>query len=197
MDPQQRISLEVACEALEHADIPLQSVAGSDTAVIMGVNSDDYSRLIFEDLQNINAYMGIGTVYCGIPNRISHALDFAGPTYAVDGACASSLVAIHQARRALLAGETSLALAGGVNAHISPYLTRVLEIAGAVSPKGRCKSFDDSASGYGRGEGAGIVVLKRLSDAIRDDDRVLAVLKGSTVGSDGKTVGIMAPNQLA
>ncbi|KAH7014669.1 6-methylsalicylic acid synthase [Macrophomina phaseolina] len=197
MDPQQRISLEVACEALEHAGIPLQSLAGSDAAVIMGVNSDDYSRLILEDLQSIDAYMGIGTAYCGIPNRISHALDLAGPTYAVDGACASSLVAIHQARRALLAGETSLAIAGGVNAHISPYLTRVLDIAGAVSPEGRCRSFDDSASGYGRGEGAGIVVLKRLSDAVRDGDRVLAVLKGSAVGSDGKTVGIMAPNQLA
>ncbi|KAJ4348473.1 uncharacterized protein N0V89_009848 [Didymosphaeria variabile] len=197
MDPQQRISLEVACEALEHAGISLQSLAGSDTAVIMGVNSDDYSRLIMEDFQNLDAYMGIGTAYCGIPNRISHALDLAGPTYAVDGACASSLVAIHQARRSLLAGETSLAIAGGVNAHISPYLTRVLDIAGAVSPEGRCRSFDDSASGYGRGEGAGIVVLKRLSDAIRDDDRVLAVLKGSAVGSDGKTLGIMAPNQLA
>ncbi|KAL5392032.1 hypothetical protein PMIN06_007732 [Paraphaeosphaeria minitans] len=197
MDPQQRISLEVACEALEHAGIPLQSLAGSDTAVIMGVNSDDYSRLILEDLDNIDAYMGIGTAYCGIPNRISHALDLAGPTYAVDGACASSLVAIHQARRALLADETSLAIAGGVNAHISPYLTRVLDVAGAVSPEGRCRSFDDSASGYGRGEGAGIVVLKRLSDAVRDDDRVLAVLKGSAVGSDGKTLGIMAPNQFA
>lgn len=197
MDPQQRISLEVACEALEHAGIPLQSLAGSDTAVIMGVNSDDYSRLILEDLENIDAYMGIGTAYCGIPNRISHALDLAGATYAVDGACASSLVAIHQARRALLANETSLAIAGGVNAHISPYLTRVLDVAGAVSPEGRCRSFDDSASGYGRGEGAGIVVLKRLSDAIRDEDRVLAVLKGSAVGSDGKTLGIMAPNQFA
>jgi 6-methylsalicylic acid synthase len=197
MDPQQRISLEVACEALEHAGIPLQSLAGSDAAVIMGVNSDDYSRLILEDMENIDAYMGIGTAYCGIPNRISHALDLLGPTYAVDGACASSLVAIHQARRSLLAGETSLAIAGGVNAHISPYLTRVLDIAGAVSPEGRCRSFDDSASGYGRGEGAGVVVLKRLSDAIRDEDRVLAVLKGSAVGSDGKTVGIMAPNQLA
>ncbi|KAF2444313.1 hypothetical protein P171DRAFT_494589 [Karstenula rhodostoma CBS 690.94] len=197
MDPQQRISLEVACEALEHAGIPLQSLAGSDTAVIMGVNSDDYSRLILEDLENIDAYMGIGTAYCGIPNRISHALDLAGPTYAVDGACASSLVAIHQARRALLADETSLAIAGGVNAHISPYLTRVLDVAGAVSPEGRCRSFDDSASGYGRGEGAGVVVLKRLSDAIRDEDRVLAVLKGSAVGSDGKTLGIMAPNQFA
>ncbi|KAF1977129.1 polyketide synthase [Bimuria novae-zelandiae CBS 107.79] len=197
MDPQQRISLEVACEALEHAGIPLQSLTGSDTAVIMGVNSDDYSRLILEDLQNIDAYMGIGTAYCGIPNRISHALDLAGPTYAVDGACASSLVAIHQARQALLAGETSLAIAGGVNAHISPYLTRVLDVAGAVSPEGRCRSFDDSASGYGRGEGAGIVVLKRISDAVRDEDRILAVLKGSAVGSDGKTLGIMAPNQLA
>lgn len=197
IDPQQRIAVEVAWEALENSGIPPHSLAGSDTAVYMGVNSDDYSRLILEDLSNIEPWMGVGTAFCGIPNRISYLLDLMGPSEAVDAACASSLVAIHHGRRALLAGETSLAITGGVNALIGPSLTRVLDKAGALSSDGRCRSFDDAAAGYGRGEGAGIVVLKRLPDALKDGDRILAVLKGSAVGADGHTNGIMAPNQEA
>ena len=197
MDPQQRIAVEVAWEALEHAGISPQSLAGSDTAVYVGVNSDDYSRLLLEDLPNVEAWMGIGTAFCGIPNRISYLLDLMGPSEAVDAACASSLVAIHHGREALIAGETSLVIAGGVNALIGPGLTRVLDKAGALSLDGRCRSFDDAAAGYGRGEGAGIVVLKRLPDAFRDSDRILAILKGSAVGADGRTNGIMAPNQKA
>lgn len=197
MDPQQRIAAEVVWEALEDSGIPPQSLAGSDTAVYMGVNSDDYSRLLLEDLPNVEAWMGVGTAFCGIPNRISYLLDLMGPSEAIDAACASSLVAIHNSRRALIAGETSLAIAGGVNALIGPGLTRVLDKAGALSADGTCRSFDDAAAGYGRGEGAGIVILKRLSDALRDEDRIHAVLKGSAVGSDGRTNGIMAPNQEA
>lgn len=195
IDPQQRIAVEVAWEALEHAGIPPQCLAGSDTAVYMGVNSDDYSRLLLEDLANVEAWMGIGTAFCGIPNRISYLLDLMGPSMAVDAACASSLVAIHLGRQALLAKETSLVIAGGVNALVGPGLTKVLNMAGALSVDGRCRSFDESAAGYGRGEGAGMVVLKRLSDAIEDKDRILAVLKGSAVAADGRTNGIMAPNQ--
>ncbi len=197
MDPQQRIAVEVAWEALEHAGIPPQSLAGSDTAVFMGVNSNDYSRLLLEDLPNIEAWMGVGTAFCGIPNRISYLLDLMGPSSAIDAACASSLVAIHHGRQALLTRETSLVIAGGVNALIGPGLTRVLDEAGAISEDGRCRSFDDSASGYGRGEGAGIVILKRMADAMEDEDNILAVLKGSAVGADGRTNGIMAPNQKA
>ena len=197
IDPQQRIAVEVAWEALECAGIPPQSLAGSDTAVYMGVNSDDYSRLLLEDLPNVEAWMGVGTAFCGIPNRISYLLNLMGPSEAVDAACASSLVAIHHGRQALNAGETSLVIAGGVNALIGPGLTRVLDKAGALSPDGRCRSFDEAAAGYGRGEGAGIVILKRLSDALRDSDRILAILKGSAVGADGRTNGIMAPNQKA
>ena len=173
MDPQQRLALEVCWEALEHAGISPRSLAGSDAAVLMGVNSDDYGKLIMEDLPGIEAWTGIGTSLCGVANRVSHALDLRGPSVALDAACAASLVAVHQACQALRAGETSLALAGGVSALIGPGLIRVLDEAGATAPDGRCKSFDAAADGYGRGEGAGVVVLKRLHDAQRDGDRVL------------------------
>ncbi|KAI3325541.1 hypothetical protein HD806DRAFT_450461 [Xylariaceae sp. AK1471] len=197
MDPQQRIALEVAWEALEDAGISPQQLSGTDTSVYMGVNSDDYGKLVLEDLPHVGAHMGVGTAYCGIPSRISYLLNLMGPSIAIDAACAASLVAVHQARQAILAGETHLALAGGVNALLGPGLTRVLDEAGAISADGRCRSFDDSASGYGRGEGAGLVVLKRLSQALADGDRIHALLKGSAVLADGKTLGIMAPNPVA
>lgn len=194
MDPQQRLALEVSWEALEHAGIPPRSLAGSDTAVLMGVNSDDYGKLIMEDLAGIEAWTGIGTSLCGVANRVSHLLDLRGPSVALDAACAASLVAVHQGCQLLRDGETSLVLAGGVSALIGPGLTRVLDVAGATAPDGRCKTFDESADGYGRGEGAGVVVLKRLDDAQRDGDRVLAVVRGGAVAQDGRTVGIMSPN---
>lgn len=197
MDPQQRLALEVSWEALEDAGVPPRSLAGSDTAVLMGVNSDDYGKLVMEDLPGIEAWTGIGTALCGIANRVSHLLDLRGPSVALDAACAASLVAVHQACQLLRAGETSLALAGGVSALIGPGLTRVLDVAGATAPDGRCKSFDESADGYGRGEGAAVVVLKRLADAQRDNDRVLAIVRGGAVAQDGKTVGIMSPNGAA
>lgn len=197
MDPQQRIALEVAWEALEDAGAPPQSLSGTNTAVYMGVNSDDYGKLILEDLQNVGAHMGVGTAYCGIPSRISYLLNLMGPSIAIDAACASSLVAVHQARQALLMGETDLAIAGGVNALIGPGLTRVLDEAGAIASDGKCRSFDDSAHGYGRGEGAGVVIMKRVAQALKDGDHVIGILKGSAVCADGKTVGIMAPNPVA
>ncbi|OBI77408.1 type I polyketide synthase [Mycobacterium sp. E740] len=194
MDPQQRLALEVSWEALEHAGVAPKSLAGSDTAVLMGVNSDDYGKLIMEDLPGIEAWTGIGTSLCGIANRVSHLLDLRGPSVALDAACAASLVAVHQACQMLSTGETSLALAGGVSALIGPGLTRVLDVAGATAPDGRCKTFDAAADGYGRGEGAGVVVLKRLADALRDGDHVFAVVRGGAVAQDGRTVGIMSPN---
>jgi len=197
MDPQQRLALEVSWEALEHAGVVPQTLAGTDTAVLMGVNSDDYGKLLMEDLPGIDAWTGIGTSLCGIANRVSHLLDLRGPSVALDAACAASLVAVHQACQLLRCGETSLALAGGVSALIGPGLTRVLDEAGATAPDGRCKTFDAAADGYGRGEGAGVVVLKRLADATRDGDRVLAVIRGGAVAQDGRTVGIMSPNGAA
>ncbi|KAF2636137.1 6-methylsalicylic acid synthase [Massarina eburnea CBS 473.64] len=197
MDPQQRISLEVAWEALENAGIPPQSLSGSDTAVFWGLNSDDYSKLVLEDLPNVDAWMGIGTAYCGVPNRISYHMNLMGPSTAVDAACASSLVAIHHGRQAILQHESQIAIVGGVNVMCGPGLTRVLDKAGAISHEGRCRSFDDEANGYGRGEGAGVVILKNMQQALRDGDQILAILKGSAVAQDGRTNGIMAPNAKA
>lgn len=197
MDPQQRLSLEVTWEALENSGIAAKSLSGSDTAVFWGVNSDDYSKLVLEDLPNVEAWMGIGTAYCGVPNRISYHLNLMGPSTAVDAACASSLVAVHHGVQSIVLGESKVAIVGGVNALCGPGLTRVLDKAGAVSPEGRCCSFDNDVKGYGRGEGAAAIVLKDLSTAIQDGDHIMAVIKGTAVGQDGKTNGIMAPNAKA
>ncbi|KAK8126970.1 uncharacterized protein PG998_002729 [Apiospora kogelbergensis] len=194
MDPHQRLGLELAWEALEDAGIDPHALAESDTAVYMGCDSDDYSRLLMEDLPNIEPWMGIGTAAHGIPNRISYHLNLMGPSAAVDAACASGLVAIHLGMRAILDGESTVALAGGVNVLLSPALTRMLGKAGALSPGGVCRSFDDDADGYARGEGGAVIVLKNLAAAVADGDRILAVAKGSAVAQDGKTNGIMAPN---
>lgn len=194
MDPQQRIVLELAWEALEHAGIPPRALGGTDTGVFMGVGSDDYGRRLLEDLPTIEAWTGIGGAVCAVSNRVSYVMDLRGPSMSVDTACSSSLVSIHLAAQALRNGECPVALAGGVLVMTAPGLSMVLDAAGATSPDGRSKSFDASADGYGRGEGAGVIVLKRLSDACRDGDRVLAVLRGSAVHQDGKTAGIMAPN---
>lgn len=197
MDPQQRVSLEVAWEALEDAGISAKTLGGSDTAVFWGVNSNDYGSLILEDLANIDAWMGIGTAYCGVPNRISYHLNLMGPSVAVDAACASSLVAVHHGIKAIVGGESKIAIVGGVNALCSPGLTTVLARAGVISSEGQCRSFDDTANGYGRGEGAGAVVLKNLSQAVHDGDHIMAVIKGSAVAHNGRNNGIMAPNAKA
>jgi 6-methylsalicylic acid synthase len=194
MDPQQRIVLELAWEALEHAGIPPRGLAGSDTGVFVGVGADDYGRRLLEDLPRIEAWTGIGSSYCAVANRVSYVLDLRGPSAVVDTACSSSLVAIHLAAQALRSGECPVALAGGVLVMAAPGLSLVLDAAGATSPDGRCKSFDADADGYGRGEGGGVVVLKRLADARLDGDRVLAVIRGSAVHQDGRTNGIMAPS---
>jgi len=194
IDPQQRLVLEATWEALEHAGIPPHALAGTDGGVFMGVGSDDYGRRLLEDLPRIEAWTGIGASCCAVANRVSYLLDLNGPSFTTDAACASSLVAVHLACTALRAGETSVAIAGGVNVIAAPGLTMVLDAAGAISPEGRSMPFDATANGYVRGEGAGVVVLKRLADARRDGDRVLATIRGSAVSHDGRTNGIMAPN---
>jgi 6-methylsalicylic acid synthase len=183
------VGLELSWEALESAGVDPKSLAGSDTAVFMGIDTDDYSRLLLEDLPNIEAWMGIGTAFHGVPNRISYHLDLMGPSTAVDAACASSLIAVHLGRQAILNGESEVAIVGGVHVLLAPALTRMLGKAGALTPDGICRSFDDAANGYARGEGGAVVVLKRLSAAIQDGDNILAVCKGTAVAQDGKTNG--------
>ncbi|MCK9921116.1 type I polyketide synthase [Frankia sp. AgPm24] len=197
MDPQQRLLLELAWEALEHAGIPPRNLAGSSTGVFVGIGSDDYGRRMLEDLPSIEAWTGIGSALCAAANRVSYALDLRGPSLAVDTACSASLVATHLACQSLRTGESALALVGGVNLIVAPGLTLTLKAAGATAADGRCKPFDAAADGYGRGEGGGILVLKRLSTAQRDGDRILAVIRGSAVSQDGRTNGIMAPNGAA
>ena len=197
MDPHQRLALELTWEALENSGIDPSKLAGSDTAVYMGVDSDDYSRMLMEDLPAIEAWSGIGTAAHGIPNRISYYFDLQGPSIAVDAACASALVAIHLGRQVIVLGESTVALCGGVNVICAPGLTQILQKAGALTAQGVCRSFDDSANGYERGEGGAVIVLKRLRTALEDNDNILAVLKSSASAQDGRTNGIMAPNSAA
>ncbi|MBC9795258.1 beta-ketoacyl synthase N-terminal-like domain-containing protein [Sinomicrobium weinanense] len=194
MDPQQRLVLEVAWHALEDAGIPEDRLSGSDTGVFIGASSSDYSSLQLNNLSALNAYSGTGNSSSIIANRISYLFDLTGPSIAVDTACSSSLVAVHQACQSLKLGESDTALAGGVNLIINPALNVVFTRAGMLSEDGNCRTFDTSANGYVRGEGCGMVVLKRLKDAIRDNDRVHAIIKGSAINQDGKSNGLTAPN---
>lgn len=197
MDPQQRLLLEVSWEALENAFIPPHSLAGSRTGVFVGISSSDYSRLQFNDPELIDAYAGTGNAHSIAANRLSYVYDLRGPSMAVDTACSSSLVSVHLACQSLRNGESDVALAGGVNLILSPELTITFSQARMLSPDGRCKTFDANADGYVRGEGCGVVVLKRLSDAMRDGDNILALIRGSAVNQDGRSNGLTAPNGLA
>ncbi|MER6910153.1 beta-ketoacyl synthase N-terminal-like domain-containing protein [Streptomyces sp. NPDC000594] len=194
LDPQQRFMLELTWEALADAGVPPLSLRGTDAGVYVAANSNDYGRRLLEDIPRTGAYAVNGTTFYGIANRVSYFLDLRGPSMAVDTACAGSLTALHLARQSLLSGESPLTVVGGLNIMSTPALNVALNGAGAMSPDGRSKAFDKDADGYGRGEGAGVVVLKRLSDALRDGDPVQAVLLGSGVFQDGRSDGMMAPN---
>ncbi len=198
VDPQQRLLLEVAWEALENAGLAADRLAGSDASVFVGISLSDYGLLqLSAGRDRLNAYTGTGTALSIAANRLSYQLDFHGPSVAIDTACSSSLVAVHQAVQALRRGETSLALAGGVNLMLLPEWHITFSQAQMMAADGRCKTFDASADGYVRGEGCGLVVLKRLSDAHRDGDPILAVVAGSAVNQDGRSNGLSAPNGLA
>jgi len=200
MDPQQRLLLEVTWEALENAGQPPDKLAGSRTGVFVGIGGFDYSNVIInykDHLQVINAYLGTGNAHSIAANRISYLLDLRGPSVAIDTACSSSLVAIHMACESLRGAQTDLAVAGAVNLILSPEVTIAFSHARMMAADGRCKTFDAKADGYVRAEGCGAVVLKRLSDALRDRDRILALIRGSAVNQDGRTAGIAAPNASA
>ncbi|MCE4237456.1 phthiocerol type I polyketide synthase PpsB [Mycobacterium tuberculosis] len=197
MDPQQRMLLEVAWEALEHAGIPPDSLGGTRTAVMMGVYFNEYQSMLAASPQNVDAYSGTGNAHSITVGRISYLLGLRGPAVAVDTACSSSLVAVHLACQSLRLRETDLALAGGVSITLRPETQIAISAWGLLSPQGRCAAFDAAADGFVRGEGAGVVVLKRLTDAVRDGDQVLAVVRGSAVNQDGRSNGVTAPNTAA
>ncbi len=197
MDPQQRMLLEVTWEALEHASIPTDSLAGSRTAVMMGVYFNEYQSMSASGPEQVDAYTGTGNSHSITAGRISYLLGLRGPAVAVDTACSSSLAAIHLACQSLRLRESDLALAGGVSVTLRPETQIAISAWGLLSPQGRCATFDAAADGFVRGEGAGVVVLKRLTDAVRDGDRVLAVVRGSAVNQDGRSNGITAPNTAA
>lgn len=195
IDPQQRMALELTWEALEHARIPASSLRGEAVAVYMGSSSNDYSYLGLSDPTLFHPYAITGNSSSIIANRVSYFYDFRGPSVTVDTACSSSLVAAHSGVQALRSGEADVAVVGGVNALITPLVTVGFdEVGGVLSPDGRIKSFSSDADGYSRAEGGGVLVLKRVDDARRDGDQILAVIAGSAVNHDGRSNGLLAPN---
>jgi polyketide synthase 13 len=195
IDPQQRMALELTWEALEYARIPASSLRGASVGVFVGTSVPDYSFLAMSDPTVAHPYAITGTASSIVANRVSYFYDFHGPSVAVDTACSSSLVATHQAVQALRSGECDVAVAGGVNALITPVVTLGFdEIGQVLAPDGRIKSFSADADGYTRSEGGGMLVLKRVDDARRDGDQILAVIAGSAVNHDGRSNGLIAPN---
>jgi len=196
MDPQQRLLLELSYEALEDSGLKPLSIQGTDTGVFIGMSNDDYaqSHRHSGDLSSINAYALTGTTLSTAAGRISYIYGFEGPSMAVDTACSSSLVALGLACASLRHKESSLALVGGVNLILTPEKHVCFSGLQAISPNGRSKAFDASADGYGRGEGCGFVVLKRLSNALNDGDRIRAVVRSVALNQDGKSNGMTAPN---
>lgn len=194
LDPQQRLVLEVAWEALENAALAPAKLAGSKTGVFIAISHNDYDRIICKDISRVNAHHGPSTYHCIAANRLSHILDLRGPSMAIDTACSSSLVALHLACQSLRTGESNLALVGGVSLILTPEETIASSHARVMAADGRCKTFDASTDGYVRGEGCGVVAIKRLADAIRDQDNILAVIKGSAVNQNGLGNGMTAFN---
>ncbi|MEV2228544.1 beta-ketoacyl synthase N-terminal-like domain-containing protein [Streptomyces phaeochromogenes] len=197
MDPQHRMLLEVTREALDHAALAAPTLAGTRTGVFVGISGNEYAHLTTADLRAVDAWTATGASMSIAAGRLSYALDLRGPSLSVDTACSSSLVAVHHAVRSLTTGESDTALAAGVNLLLTPAVTLGFQRAGALAPDGRCKAFDAAADGIVRGEGCGVVVLKRLADAERDGDRVLAVIQATAVNSDGRSNGLTAPNSEA
>ncbi len=197
IDPQQRLLMEVSWEALEDAGLAPERLRGTKTGVFVGISTHDYYQLQMNDVLAIDAYAGTGGAFSIAANRLSYFYDFRGPSLAIDTACSSSLVAAHLACQSLRSGESDLALAGGVNLILTPELNISFSHARMMASDGRCKAFDDRADGYVRGEGCGLVVLKRLSQAVSDGDTILAIVRGTAINQDGRSNGLTAPNGAA
>ncbi|MDG4668326.1 polyketide synthase Pks13 [Mycobacterium sp. 236(2023)] len=195
IDPQQRMALELTWEALEHARIPASSLRGESVGVYIGSSVNDYMFMSVADPAVAHPYAITGNSSAVIANRVSYFYDFRGPSMAIDTACSSALVAVHEGVKALRAGDADVVLAGGVNALVTPLVTVGFdEVGGVLAPDGRIKSFSKDADGYARSEGGGMIVLKRLADARRDGDQILAVIAGGAVNHDGRSNGMLAPN---
>jgi acyl transferase domain-containing protein/SAM-dependent methyltransferase len=194
MDPQQRLLMEVSWEALEDAGHAGADLAGSRTAVYVGIANNDYGRSLYAHPDLIDPYFSTGSAYSVAAGRISYFLDLHGPSVAIDTACSSSLVALHLACQALRLRECDMALSGGVNLILTPEMNINFSKARMMAPDGRCKTFDAAADGYVRGEGCGLIVLRRLSDAVADGDRILGVVRGTAINQDGRSSGLTAPN---
>ncbi|WP_019606237.1 type I polyketide synthase [Teredinibacter turnerae] len=202
LDPQQRLLLETSWHALENAGQAPRDLVGSNTGVFLGICNPDYTNLRTalantQGYDTITAYDGTGTTFSVAAGRIAYALGLQGPCFSIDTACSSSLIAIHQAAQCLRNQECGLALVGGVNLILDPVTSIIFSKANMLAPDGRCKTFDAAADGYVRGEGCGVLVLKRLRDAHADNDRILAVVRGSALNQDGHSQGLTAPNEKA
>jgi len=195
MDPQQRLLLEVTWEALENANLPPTNLAGAQVGVFVGITSIDHAITVYKSNgEQIDSFFGTGNALSAAAGRLSYFFNLRGPCMSIDTACASSLVAVHQAIRSLRNRECELALVAGVNLILNPAITHTLSQAGMLAIDGRCKTFDATADGYGRGEGCGVLVLKTLSAAQKNGDRILGILRGSAVNHNGSAAGLTVPS---
>ncbi len=199
MDPQQRIFLQICWEAIEDAGLSAQALEGSQTGVYAGIVNQDYAMMQMKDTAHgeMDTYFATGHPHCVVSGRVSYQLGLRGPTLSVDTACSSSLVAVHLACQSLRQGSCDLALAGGINLLLMPEIYMIRCQARMLSPSGRCATFDRDADGYIPGEGCGVVVLKRLGDAVRDGDRIDAVIRGTQINHDGRSNGLTVPSGVA
>jgi acyl transferase domain-containing protein len=197
MDPQQRVLLELTWHAFEDAGIPTGKISGSNTGVYIGASTTDYSDLRLADPASTDSYFMTGNTLSVIANRISYIFDLRGPSLTIDTACSSSLVALHHACEAIRSQRVATAIVGGINLLLAPYPYLGFCSASMLSRRGRCFAFDERADGYVRGEGGGVVILKPLKDALADGDAVRAVILGTGVNSDGRTIGLSLPSEAA
>src|ERR1700736_373559 len=197
MDPQQRLLLELVWHAFEDAGIPPSKFSGSSAGVYIGASATDYSDLRLGDPAGADSYFMTGSTLSILANRISYVFDLRGPSLAVDTACSSSLVAMHHACEAIRGKRIAAALVGGINLLLAPYPFIGFSRAAMLSRRGRCFAFDERADGYVRGEGGGVMILKPLGQAMTDGDSVRAVIRGTGVNSDGRTIGLSMPSDAA